>query len=332
MSDLLSSGPRDAVARRAPTRGVVLAAVAALVAVGAVGLQHWPDGARGRQPSPRTGASAQGSAAPSEEFDCNQAGVGSTPRPSIDRPATAALVIGSAPSGGTLDRHDAAAATGPWVVVVRRLDGSLGRHGATVTFPVGGTPIGRPVSVGGLPGRVFDGQVTWPIAGGRARVRGDVGAASLVAIATATRVEGGRPEVRPPRGYIAVSTGPYRSSHLHEVRYAGAQLSTARTLPGLVYTGVAGAGGFEDMLYATSAYSCGTVNGHPAVVSPVAGGNGTLAWEVAPGLVGFVGYSGRSLTGETLGAVHRLAEQARTLDSAAWQATKPQVVAQINAF
>lgn len=208
----------------------------------------------------------------------------------------------------------------------------MGRHGATVTFPVGGTPIGRPVSIGATSGRALDEEVTWPIAGGRARVRGDVGETTLVAIAAATRVEGGHPRVRAPRGYQVVSTGPYRSTDIHEVRYGGAQLATAGTLPGLVYTGVASAGGFEDMLYATYADSCGAVNGHPAVVSLVGGGNGTLAWEVAPGLVGFVGYSGRSLTGATLAAVHRLAEQARTLDTAAWQATKPQVVAQINDF
>ena len=52
----------------------------------------------------------------------------------------------------------------------------------------------------------------------------------------------------------------------------------------------------------------------PAVLSRVSGGNGTLAWEVSAGLVGYVGYSGSDLTGPVLAALVRLAQLSRPLD------------------
>lgn len=242
------------------------------------------------------------------------------------------VIAGASPLDGALDRRDSSAASGPWAVVVRRLDGSLGRHGAVVTFPVDVTGSGRPVSIGGVSGRATSGEVVWAIGGTHARVRGDLGEKALLSIAAATQVVANRPTVHPPGGYQVASSGPYRSPDIREVRYDGGRLASSRILGGLVYTGVAALGGFEDRLYATTDTRCGTVHGRSAVVSTVGGGNGTLAWQVAPGLVGYVGYSGSDLTGAVLGAVRRLAEMTRPLNSRQWQATHPQVSDQRNDF
>lgn len=242
----------------------------------------------------------------------------------------AAVTVAPPPRGGTLDRRDLTAAAGPWAVVVRRLDGSLGRHGAVVTFPAETAGAGQPVTVGGAHGLASTGELTWAVAGAHARVRGDLGEPALVAIAAGTRVVAHRPSVRPPAGFRVISTGPYRSPHVREVRYDGSQLDDTGTLHGLLYTGVVGEGGFEDQLYRASVVSCGTVHGQPAVLSAVSGGNGTLAWQAAPGLVAYVGYSGDYLIGDVLRTVQRLANNSRTLDTRQWQATEPQVIDERN--
>lgn len=240
-----------------------------------------------------------------------------------------ALVLTAASPGSTLDRWDKAADSGPWAVVVRRRDGALGRHSAVVTFPATGSAAGREVAVGGVTGRASPGEVSWPVAGAHARIRGDLQASVLVAIASAMRVEAGRPAVRPPAGYTVVSEGPYRSRHIREVRYEGSRFEG---LGGLVYTGVADLGGFEDQLYTMSVTNCGAVRGRPAVASTVGGGNGTLAWEVAPGLVGYLGLSSAPVEGPVLGAMYRLTNRTRIIDDRGWRATRPQVVGQRNDF
>ena len=330
VADVLSGGASEA--KRLLPRWVYAVAVA-LAAVVAVAVWYQREGPHAAPSAPRaqTGA-VPAPVAPGPPISCNQAPSGSVPQAPLSGRSPAALVIGAVRAGATLDRRDLAAAAGPWAVVVRRSDGSLGRHGAVVTFPVSASATGRPVTVGGVSGRAIAGQVTWPIAGERARVRGDLGETALVAIAANTRVVGHRPVVQPPAGYTVASSGPYRSPDIREVRYDGANLPGIPTLPGLVYTDVASVGGFEDLLYATSAARCGTVHGQPAVVSSVGGGNGTLAWQVAPGLVGYVGYSGDNLTGDVLSALHRLAEQTRILETPQWKDTEPQVVDQVNDF
>jgi hypothetical protein len=69
-------------------------------------------------------------------------------------------------------------------------------------------------------------------------------------------------------------------------------------------------GGFEDQIYAVHTDTGGLVNGKPAVVSSVFGGNGTLAWEPTPGLVAYVGYSGAPLDDKAITALQRLAARA----------------------
>ncbi|GAA3339045.1 hypothetical protein GCM10020358_21370 [Amorphoplanes nipponensis] len=216
--------------------------------------------------------------------------------------------------------------------MVRRRDGSLGRHGAVVTFPVPAPPAtARTLDVGGTPGRAGPDTVTWPLAGAYARVRGDLPERALIAIAARTTASRGRPAVRPPAGYAVVSRGPYRPPAIHEIRYGSADLGEQATLGGgLTFTGVARGGGFEDRLYATPGAVGGLVGGRPAVVSMALGGNAALAWEPAPGVVAYVGYSGSSPGGGTVAALHRLAQRARPLDAGQWRAARPSTADQTN--
>ena len=65
-------------------------------------------------------------------------------------------------------------------------------------------------------------------------------------------------------------------------------------------------------------------------MSAIFGGNATLAWEPAPGLVAYVGYSGSSLSDRAVAALLRLAQRSRPLDDAQWRARQPQTVDQTN--
>ena len=260
-----------------------------------------------------------------------------TCRPAPDPAGTVApvaLVIDcAARTGGSLDRRDPTASRGPWTVVVRRHDGSLGRNGAVVTFPAAAAPpaAAASVDVGGAPGRAGPGTVTWPVGGAFARVRGDLPQPALLAIAAATTVAAGRPAVDPPAGYAVAGRGTYRSPATHEIRYGTADLGEQDALSGgLTYTGVTGGGGFEDQLYAVPRTDGGPVGGRPSVVSSVAGGNGSLAWEPAPGVVAYVGYSGAVLDDHAAAALQRLAERTRPLDEGQWQSRRPHRVEQVD--
>jgi hypothetical protein len=65
-------------------------------------------------------------------------------------------------------------------------------------------------------------------------------------------------------------------------------------------------------------------------VSPVYGGNATLAWEPAPGVVAYVGYSGAALDDAAATALGRLADRVRTVTAEQWQAINQQTVDQTN--
>ena len=258
--------------------------------------------------------------------------VGWAQSPALVDPVAGLLVARvSAGPGTTLERCDRTAVDGPWTVVVRRSDGSLGRNGAVVTFPVGAPRAGRSVGVGGVIGRAEGGMVTWPVGGAYARIRGDLNRIELTAIAARTTVVAGRPVVRQPAGYAVLSAGPYRPPTIHEIRYGSAAVGEQEALgSGLTYTGVISGGGFEDQLYAARTDDGGLVHGRPAVVSHVFGGNATLAWEPAPGVVAYIGYSGSQLNDEAVAALRRLAERARALTSSEWRATNPETIDQIN--
>lgn len=229
----------------------------------------------------------------------------------------------------TTVRHDPHADQGPWTVTVRRPDGSFGRHGAVVTFPLDEPVAGSAVHVGDTRGRLDGRTLTWPVEGGYAQVRGDLGPRALVTIAEATTTRGGRPVVRPPDGFDVVASGPYRAPDITEARYGFHDDEVS----GLVSMGlIRDAGGFEDAVYAGPTTYRTTVRGLPGVASPVYGGNFVIAWEVRPGVVAYVGDSGMTLSPPAVSALGRLAERAEYVDAGRWRATQPMTVDGVNDF
>ncbi|MEV4534146.1 hypothetical protein AB0J82_09970 [Asanoa sp. NPDC049518] len=328
--DVISFGPDERPRR--PVRWVVAAGLVA-VALGAVAVLALRD-----DPGPSPTASLP-SASPGPVVTSRPPSAPEHPGPPClavgwgQRPPPAVSVAGlridqAATAGAGLDRCDRTAVDGPWTVVVRGPGGSLGRNGAVVTFPAAPLRTGRAVAVGAVRARAASGVVTWPIGREHARVRGDLAEAELVRLAALTTVVDGRPAVQPPAGFTVVASGPYRAPTLHEVRYGGADVGEQDALGAMVYTGVTSGGWFEDQLYTQSSRDGGSVGGRPAVMSGVSGGSATLAWEPAPGLVAFVGYSGGEPGDAALAALRRLAERARILDRAAWQALGPVVADQ----
>lgn len=255
-------------------------------------------------------------------------------RPPLAPPTdVSAIVISGAGAGSSLDRSDVNAAAGAWSVVVRRTrDGSLGAHGAVVTFPVGAPAATlRPVRVGDIDGSARDGAVIWPIAGQHAQVHGDLAEGDLIRIAAAVSIVDGHPALPALEGMTAQAAIPYRAASVHEVRYGSTDVGEAAGLGnGLTYTGVFDGASFEDQLFDTRQQNGYTVQGHPAVVSDVQGGNASLAWEPAPGLVAYVGYSGAQLDAAAITSLVALAERTTSLTAAEWEATRPQVVEQQN--
>lgn len=191
------------------------------------------------------------------------------------------------------------------------MDRGLGRHGAVVTYPASVTDFadtGAPIRVGSTTGISGRGFILWPLGNGRARVRGDLPQADLVHIAQLTTVVAGRPQVRPPAGLRVIARAPYRLPLIHEIWYGSSKLGLGSALGGgITFTALTSGGGFEDALYATGATPAGTVDGAPALVSSVQGGNGTLAWEPSAGVVAYVGWSGAPISAKAVTALRNLA-------------------------
>jgi hypothetical protein len=249
-------------------------------------------------------------------------------------PDIGGLALGGQPITTSLTRSDPTAVNGPWTVVVRRVDGSLGRYGAVVTYPASpndSANTGAPIRVGSATGISGRGFILWPLGNGHARIRGDLPQADLVHIAEFTTVVAGRPQVRPTAGFKVIARAPFRLPLIHEVRYGSSHLGLLWAFgDGLTYTGLTSGGGFEDALYATGATPAGTVHDAPAVVSTVQGGNGTLAWEPSPGVVAYVGWSGAEMSPKAITALRTLAEGTYTLTPSQWLATKPELAEQEN--
>jgi hypothetical protein len=234
-----------------------------------------------------------------------------------------------------LERVDSDAEQGPWTVIVRRPDGSLGRHGAVVTYPAPAAVLERTVDVNGVVGGIADKLVVWPLGDGFARVRGDLDDATMLAIARATTVVDGHPVVGSLRGVDleVIRSAPYRATSVREMRYGSADLGEGAALgKGLAYTDVFVGGGFEDQLYLQGTLDFVDVDGRATVVSEVGGGNATMAWEPEPGVVALVGYSGSAISAAATDALARLVVRTRPLDATAWSATVVQVVEQPNGF
>ena len=252
----------------------------------------------------------------------------------------------------TLTRTDAAAASHGWAVVVRADDGSFGRRGAVVTYPVEapwGASIGDPVAIGdGVQGRTLLGGYTWPVDGGWARVRGDLAPDVLRRIAASVRVVGGLPVVTPPAGHRVVVTTPAVPAVVAEARYGGGEVPTSGPrvpYEGLVLTQVLLGAGLEDDLYGSYALHNGSVEPLDAAVptadepapagtgrtvpvlrTHLTGGNGDVMWEIRPGVLAVVGISGAAPDPLVV------AERSRLVDATTFGATDPQDIPQSNAL
>lgn len=333
---MLGSGPDRPPRQPLPRWLFVLGAVVLVAGVVAVGAVRVARHHRASRRAASAEASPTQTPAAQAALQCDATGAPGPPvavAPNAVRALTITGVGAGVPGLATsLERRDRSAVDGPWTVVVRRAGGSLGRQGAVVTFPVGHPASGRTVQVGGVAGTAAVGLVTWPLAGAYARIRGDVAEAELVAIATYTRVIAGRPAVpAAPTGYVVVAAEPYRSPSIDEIRYGPDELGApGAVLGGLIFTGVARGGGIEDQLYATTATSAGAVRGHPAVESAVFGGNGSVAWEPAPGVIAYIAYSGTESSPETTKALRCLAQRTHIVSDAQWRALHPQTIDEAN--
>jgi hypothetical protein len=319
VADIISFGP-DEPPRRGPRR---LLAVAALLVTGA-GVAAVAGLREDREPSVATSAPATAAVA----SDCRPVTVATSPATS--GPPAGLIVDGACATGSSLLRRDRTAEVdGPWTVVVRGPGGSLGRGGAVVTFPVAAPPAGPRDKAGRA---AEPGAVTWPVSGAHARVRGDLSEEQLIAIAARTTIVDRRPRVRPPAGFTVVSDGPYRSPAVHEIRYGTHDLGEQDALGhGLTFTCVTAGGGLEDQLYAVDTdRDGGLVGGRPAVVTSEFGGNAAIAWEPAPGVIAYIGYSGVQLTDESVAALRRLAGRGRLLTAGQWQERGQVTVDQTN--
>jgi hypothetical protein len=331
VAEVLGSGP-DRPRWSPPRWFVISAALLVVVAATVTAVADRRGDGSGRPSGNRVGVQPRHARpAPSEDNEPVACGVsGSESASPTAWSRLSAVVLGPPEPGGTLTRSDSLAGRGPWTVIVRRRDGSLARHGAVVTYPVTAV-AGRPMSRGRPHGTAAYRQVVWPLGGAHARVRGDVGTGTLLAIAARTSVVSGRPVVRPTRGYVVTGPLPYRPKEVHEVRYRDrGGLGAYGTRLGFVYTGVFRAGAFEDQLYTREADPAGTVHRWPAVASIVMGGNATVAWSPSPGLVAYIGYSGVTYDAAAKAALTCLARRSRPLSEAGWRATAPTVVPQRN--
>ena len=309
MADILSTGPEHP---RRPPRWLY-AAGAGLVALASVGYAGFAVANRGSTPRVQQPATAA--------TGCPTGGtVGGHALSGV------ALVLPGA-AGAGLERHDPRAAEGPWTAIVRAPGGDLGTHEALVVFPAQRPAGGRAVRVGPVEGRSFAGQVTWPIAGGYATVRGDLPPDELLGIARDVVIAERLPQLTGTSTHRVSATVPSTSTVLREVRYGASDLGPdGALLGGLVYTGVTRTGELDAAVLSDQAEPAGTVWGFRAVVTHRFGGNAALAWEPKPGTVAYVGYSGVAAPGAAVGALHCLAARASMVSDAQWERLRPQTV------
>jgi hypothetical protein len=260
------------------------------------------------------------------------------PKGEVAGPDVYALQLASDPAtrpGQGLESRDAGAAPGPWSLIVRRSDGSLGRHSSVITFPVtppAGVRTRTRVRVGASTGFDDGGGIVWPLDGKFARVRGDLGQTTLAEVAGRVSVRRGRPVMdHPPARFRVVATEPYRAPVVTELRYNSLDVNSG-PIDGLIFTNVLRCGSFEEALYFEGFSSAGIIGGHPAVLSSVGGGNADLAWEPTPGSIVLVGFSGNLGAQASLPSLIELARGGRLLDRRQWRAIHPSVAKNTNSY
>lgn len=210
-----------------------------------------------------------------------------------------------------------------WSVIIRRSSGTFGKDEVVATFPADRPTTGRKVDIAGQPGRVTFGTVTWKLASPYATLRGDLPTDELIDIARNITIRNGRPVLATPGalGLTVAATVPYTAQSTHEARYDATRLGVAgRALGGLVFTGVAQTAEVDDWALLAHPSFEGQVRGSPAVVTSLFGGNGALAWELRPGTIAYVGYSGAELSERTSQALLCLAQWSRPVTAPQWRA------------
>ncbi len=245
------------------------------------------------------------------------------------------LATNPATRPGNLERRDPGALTGPWSLIVRRSDGSLGVHSSVITFPVSvsaGVRTRARIRVGRVNG--YDdgfGGIVWPIDGKYAGIHGDL-RTRLAEIAGQVSVRHGRPAMdHPPPGLRVVAAEPYRAPVVAESRYDSSRLNSG-PIDGLIFTDVLRCASFEDALFVEGVSPGGNIGGHPAVMSSVGGGSAALAWEPTPGSIVLVGYSGGLAVPASTVSLVDLARGGRLLDHRQWTATHPSVIKDTNLY
>jgi hypothetical protein len=185
MEDVQEVGPDGP--RWHPPRWVVrLLALAAVAAIAGVVMSR-PDSKPATSAAPSAAPTVRATL-PGPPQTCDAPRASTSPADWTD---VAAMALADVETGGSLMRRGPAVARGPWSVLVHRADGSLGQHGAVVTYPVERLDGGKPVDVGGARGRQAATEVVWSVGGRYARVRGDLGADILTPIARVTTVSAG---------------------------------------------------------------------------------------------------------------------------------------------
>lgn len=261
--------------------------------------------------------------------------VASTAPAPVDIAQLGGLVVSDLPAElyvrGTAERSDPAATDGPQSIVVRRADGGINDGTAVVTFPAQGVIPADDV----IETRPSTGAMTLALtqSAGRLVVRG-VGLTTdeIRAIAEAIEIVNDRPVFDPESDsseFEVLAAGSHHPPLVRQARHGCADLGED-DLGSLCYTGLSTSLGFEDTLYSGDFQPGPAVNGLPSVVSTVGGGSLTLAWEIKPGVIAYVGYSGNDIGGEQIAALHRIAERTVLIPPTEWSKTQPQVVTQTN--
>ena len=341
--------------------GQVAAAVAVLVVVAFVaGLLVGRRSSSGTSAAPPTGADliplTLGYGFPEPTFRLRFTAPNPNPVPSPTSPAPAgprvtvaaadvyAMQLQAKPqnqAGQSVQTRDTGAESGPWSIIVRRSDGSLGRHGAVITYPVAAVRSLSTVHIGRIPGSGASGSrtagnatighvdalggIVWPIDGKFARIRGDLGRSTLAALAARVSIRNQHPAmIAAPAHYRVIAAEPYRAPIVTQSRYTDSLRVDSGPIDGLIYCGVVIRGAsFEDGLFAATRSPAAEIGGHPAITSTVGGGSGTIAWEAAPGIVVFVGFSGGLTASAAVPSLLDLARRGRLLGHAQWTATHP---------
>jgi len=233
----------------------------------------------------------------------------------------------------TLDRVHPDVTDGPYSLVVRRTDGGLGFASAVVTYPVGDVGVADG-NISSDPQTGVD-TVSKLRSGGRIVVRAaSLDTDELLALADAIEVVDGKPTfISSPAldGFAVVASDSNQPPVIRSASYGCEHLGEP-ILGTLCYTGLASSPGFEDAVYAGGFQLGPKIDGAQSVVSKVGGGNATLAWELEPGIIAYVGYSGGELNDARIAALERLAEATSLLPPADWSLTNPQVNTQNTAW